>query len=97
MRISQEAQDLHLKSLRNGLTRFENSLRHAKQSSSQEETHSGFIGNDPMQQRMPSAFFEDVLSQLEESIIQLNEKIENSTQRSFFVKNSGSCALSPCG
>lgn len=79
MGISQEAQDLHLKSLRNGLTRFENSLRHAKQSSSQEEAHSGFIGNEPMQQRMPSAFFEDVLSQLEETIIQLNEKIENSS------------------
>lgn len=79
MRISQEAYDLHLKSLRNGLTCFENSLRHAKQSSSLEEGHSGLIGNEPMQQRMPSAFFEDILSQLEESITQLNDKIENST------------------
>lgn len=96
MRISQEAYDLHLKSLRNGLTCFENSLRHAKQSSSLEEGHSGLIGNEPMQQRMPSAFFEDILSQLEESITQLNDKIENSTLWLIVMMNSGSRALAPC-
>lgn len=97
MKISQEAQDLHLKSLRNGLTCFENSLRHAKQSSGQEESHSGFIGNESMQQRMPSAFFEDVLSQLEESVIQLNDKIENSDLWLARVMNSGSGALAARG
>ena len=78
MRISQEAYDIHLKSLQDGFTRYERSLRQAQQTSNFEEGNGNLIGMQSDQQSVPSTFFEDVLKQLNETVIQLKDKIENS-------------------
>ena len=78
MRISQEAYDIHLKSLQDGFTRYERSLRQAQQPSNFEEGNGNLIGVQSDQRSVPSTFFEDVLKQLNETVLQLKDKIENS-------------------
>lgn len=78
MRISQEAYDIHLKSLQDGFTRYERSLHQAQQTSNFEEGNGNLIGVQSDQRSVPSTFFEDVLKQLNETVLQLKDKIENS-------------------
>lgn len=75
--------NVRLQSLQDNYLRYEASLRHAQQMSKGED------GDDEMrssvyrsQRRIPSAFFEDILKQIEETITRLTTKIENSENSS---------------
>lgn len=83
LKASQEVFNVRLQSLQDNYLRYEASLRHAQQMSKGED------GDDEMrssvyrsQRRIPSAFFEDILKQIEETITRLTTKIENSENSS---------------
>ena len=78
MKASQEVYGVKLQSLQDSYLHYEEALRHAqkvnKGEDGSEDIHSSVYHS---QRRIPSAFFEDMLHQIEENATRLETRIEN--------------------